>query len=114
HEEAPVLLGLERVLARGRVERRPAAARVVLRLGAEELRAAARAAVDAVLEHVVVLVRERSFGALLAQDAVRLRRQLAPPLLAGLRHLGRQADSSLRRFAAVQSAWSDVRYAAGG
>src|ERR687887_1348912 len=87
HEEAPVVLGLERVPARRLVEGRPAAAGVVLRVRAEELGAAAGAAVDARLEHVVVLAAERPLGSLLAQDVELLRRQLAPPLLLGLPHL---------------------------
>src|SRR5919198_4419541 len=112
HEEAPVLLGLDRALARRLVEGRPAAAGVVLRLGAEELRAAAGAPVDARLEHVVVLAAERPLGSLLPEDAVLLRRQVAPPLRLRLPHLCRHEcpffDSSL------QSRKSPVRYAQRG
>src|ERR687888_2479330 len=89
HEEAPVLLGLDRALARRLEERRPPAAGVVLRVRAEELGAAAGAPVDARLEHVVVLAAERPFGPLLPEDAELLRRQVAPPLRLRLPHLCR-------------------------
>ena len=79
---------LDGLAARGRVERWPAAAGVVLRLGLEQLGAAAGAAVDAVGEDVVVLAGECPLGALLAQHAVLLGGQLLPPLLLGLLNLG--------------------------
>src|SRR5262249_45664866 len=60
-------------------EARPACARVELRLGAEELRAAARTAVDAGRLGVEILAGERPLGALLAQNVVlRGREPLAP------------------------------------
>src|SRR5438270_3035824 len=89
HEEAPVLLGLERVLARRLVERGPAAAGVVLRVRAEELRTAAGTPVDARLEHVVVLAAPWPLRSLLPEDAELLRRQVAPPLRLRLPHLCR-------------------------
>ena len=47
----------------------------------EQLGAASRAAVDAVVVTVPVLARERPLGAGLAQHLVLLRAQLGPPLL---------------------------------
>src|SRR4029078_9573507 len=66
---------------RRRGERRPTAARVVLRVGHEELGSAARALVRAGLEDVVVLTCERSLRALLAQYVVLLGRELGAPFL---------------------------------
>src|SRR5205807_10529166 len=90
HEEAPVLLGLERVLARRLVERGPAAAGVVLRVRAEELRTAAGTPVDARLEHVVVLAAPWPLRSLLPEDAELLGRPVAPPLRLRLPHLSRR------------------------
>jgi hypothetical protein len=84
HPVGGVRLLVDRVLAGGRVERRPPAARVVLRLGTEELRPTARAAVCARLERMVVFTGERRLGALPPQDAVLLRIQLGAPLFLGL------------------------------
>src|SRR5690242_17227404 len=84
HAEAHVRLLVDRLAARRRVERGPAAAGVVLRLRLEQRRAAACADVRPVVEHVVVLARERPLGALLAENAVLLRRQLFAPLRFGL------------------------------
>src|SRR5262249_49801819 len=83
HEEASVLLEFERALRRRRREGRPPAARVVLLVRAEDLRAAARTAIDALLERVVVLAAERPLGPFFAQDPVLLGGQLAAPLLLG-------------------------------
>src|SRR4051794_10176554 len=55
HEEAAVGLLVDRLFGGGRRESGPAAARVVLGVGGEELRAAAGAHVRARLERVVVL-----------------------------------------------------------
>src|SRR5207247_4070645 len=66
---------------RRRVERRPAAARVVLRIGHEELGPASGAVIRAGLEGVVVLTCERSLRALLAEYAVLLRSELGAPFL---------------------------------
>src|SRR5438270_2569365 len=107
HEEAPVLLGLDRVLARRLVERGPAAAGVVLRVRAEELRTAAGTPVDARLEHVVVLAAERPLGSLLPEDVELLRRQVAPPLRLRLPHLCRHLLPFFRFLASVsQTAFS--------
>src|SRR6202011_2306748 len=81
HPETDIGLLVDRILVRGRVERGPAAAGVVLRLRAEELRPATGAAVGARLEGLVVFARERRFRALLAQDPILLGRQLCTPLL---------------------------------
>src|SRR4051812_26917874 len=72
------------LLARRRRERGPAAAGVVLRVGFEELCAAAGAAVRAVFEGVVVLAAERRLRPLFAEDAVLSGRQLLAPFLLGL------------------------------
>src|SRR5581483_2838384 len=77
---ARIGLLVDRLDRGGREERRPAAARVVLRLRREQLRPAPRAAVGARLERVVVLARERRLGALLAQHVVALRAQGRTPL----------------------------------
>ena len=81
HPVSRVGLLVDRVLAGRRVEGRPAAARVVLRLRAEDLGPATGAAIRARLEDVVVLAGERRLGALLPQDAVLLGGELGPPLL---------------------------------
>src|SRR2546430_1564982 len=84
HAVTCVGLLLHGLLARRRGERGPAAAGVVLCIRVEQLRAAAGAAVGARLEDMVVLPAERRLGALLAQDAVLLGRQLRAPLLLSL------------------------------
>src|SRR5436190_7679148 len=81
HPERRVRLLVDRLLARRRVEGRPAAAGVVLRVGAEELGAATGAPVRAGLEDVVVLAGEGTLGPLLAQYTELLGRQLLAPLL---------------------------------
>src|SRR5438046_1299860 len=63
HSERLVGLFVDPLVTRRAVEGRPPATGVVLRLRAEELSAAARAAVRAGLEHVVVFARSNSgFG----------------------------------------------------
>src|SRR5919106_1264277 len=84
HAVAPVLLGDDAVEARGLHEARPAGARVVLRLRAEELRAAAGAAIDPRLLRVDVFAGERALRALAPQHLVLLRRELRAPLGVGL------------------------------
>src|SRR5437763_736284 len=84
HPERLVRLLVDHLVARRRVESRPAATRVVLRLGAKELRAAARTAVHAGLEHMIVLAGKRRLRALFAEDAVLLRTQLSAPFRLGL------------------------------
>src|SRR5438876_4918060 len=81
HAEGLVPLLIDRLLAGGRVERGPAAAGVVLRVGDEELGATAGTVVCARLEHMVVLARERALRALFAEHVVLLGRQFRPPLL---------------------------------
>src|SRR5262245_18657989 len=87
HAVARVDLLVDRSLACGFVERRPAAARVELRLRDEELGPAAGAAVGARLEDVVVLTRERRLGSLVPQNPVLLRIERGPPLGVGLDNL---------------------------
>src|SRR6185295_17785516 len=102
---------VDRLRGRRRVERRPAATRVVLRLRHEQLGAAARTVVLAGLEGVVVLAGERRLRPLLAQDAVLLGCQLRTPLLVGLldfRHQSPLFGSSL------QSCWRAIHYASEG
>src|SRR5260221_6552177 len=93
HPVARVVLLVDRLLARRRGERGPAAAGVVLGLRAEELGATARTRIGAGLENVVVLTRERRFRPLLAQDAVLLGIELCAPLRIGLDHLGQSVSS---------------------
>src|SRR4051794_22009909 len=95
HAVGRVGLLLHGIFARGRRKGRPAAPGVVLRIGFEQLCAAAGAPVRARLEYVVVLTAERRLGSLLAQDAVLLGRQLGAPLLLGLLDL--RHDSSVVR-----------------
>ena len=72
------------VLGHGRlVEARPSGARVELRVGLEQLRAAPGAQIRAVVLHVDVLTGERTLGAVLAEDLVLLGRQPIAPLLIG-------------------------------
>src|SRR5262245_25869747 len=96
HPVGRVALFLDRVLARRRGKRGPAATRVVLGRGTEELGATPGAAVGPRLEHVVVLAAERRLGSLLTQDAELLGRQLPAPLLLGLLDL-LHAPPSLER-----------------
>src|SRR5262249_35205981 len=80
----------------GGVEARPARAGVELRLRAEELRAASRAAVDTRILRVDVHTGERALGPRLTEYAVLLRRQALTPLLVG-QLSARHASSVSRR-----------------
>src|SRR5207237_3590023 len=91
-----VRLLLERVVARRRGERGPAAAPVVLRVRPEQLRAAPGAAVRPRLERVVVLAAKRPLRSLLAQDAELLGAELLAPLRLCLRDLLHAQWSSRR------------------
>src|SRR5918994_625837 len=83
HPVARVRLGDDAVEGGRLEEARPAAARLELRVGAEELRAAARAAVDAVSVLVPVGARERALRPLVAEDLVLLGAQTLAPLRVG-------------------------------
>src|SRR5205085_7949997 len=96
HPVGRVGLLLDSVVTRGRREGRPAAARVVLRVGVEQLRAAPGAAVAARLEDVIVLATKRRLGSLLPQDAVLLGRQLLAPLLLGLLDFAHASSVAVR------------------
>ena len=87
HEQAAVLAHLDVLGHRRLVEARPSGARIELGVGAEQLRAAARAPVRAVLLDVDVLTGERPLGAVLAQDLVLLGRKPLSPLIVGELHL---------------------------
>ena len=82
-EHAPVTMLLNGVRIHRLVEARPARAGVELRVGAEELRAAPRAAIDAGGVDVHVLAGECSLGARFAEDRILLRRQALTPLFVG-------------------------------
>src|SRR5450432_1013435 len=69
HAVRAVGLGGDGVLGRRRREAGPAGARVVLRVGREQLGAAARAQVRRLVVRVPVRARERGLGALLPQHA---------------------------------------------
>src|SRR4051794_3281194 len=84
HEQRVVRARLDRGGDGWLGEARPAGAGVELRRGREQLGAAARAAVHAVLLDVPVLAGERALGAALAQHLVLLGRELLAPLLVGL------------------------------
>src|SRR6202030_2002834 len=62
---------------------RPARSRVELGVGAEELRAASGAVVDAGVVHMHVLAGEGTLGARLAEHVVLLWRQALTPLVVG-------------------------------
>src|SRR3954454_3615180 len=86
HPVGAVLMQLERLGVGGMGEARPAAARVELVVGAEDLGVAARAA-----EHpgglvVGVLAGERGLGGLAPQNGGGVGRELLPPLVLGLDH----------------------------
>ena len=83
HPVAGVRLRDDAVERRRLVEARPAAARLELRVGAEELRAAAGAAVHTVAVLVPVCARESTFRSLLAENLVLLGREALTPLLLG-------------------------------
>src|SRR3712207_4515268 len=92
HEEAALFLSGDVRSLDGRPEAGPTRAGVVLRLGAEEGRPAAHAAINSLSFVVPVLPRECALGALLTRYSMLLGRQLAPPLLVGeiylLRRIG--------------------------
>ena len=81
HAVAQVEPGLDCIELGGLDEARPARARVVLRVGTEQLAAAAGAPVDACLLGVPVRPAERPLGAVLTQNRVLLGRQPFAPLL---------------------------------
>src|SRR5581483_3422470 len=83
----PVPGGLDGLSVGGLVEAGPARARVELGVGREQLGAAPRAAVDAVVMDIPQLAREGVLGTGLAQHAVLLGGQLLAPLLVGLADL---------------------------
>src|SRR5688572_19519160 len=83
HEVAVVHLGCDRSGLR-LIETRPAAPTVVLRFRVEELGAAPGALEHAFPVLLVERTRSRALGALLAQDAVLLRSELALPLVVRL------------------------------
>src|SRR5438067_9981934 len=88
HQPGVVGLGLDVLLLRRRVVRRPAGAGIELGVRAEELGAAAHAAVHALVVVVPVLAAERLLGALLARHVVLHRRELLAPLGVGFLHFG--------------------------
>src|SRR5438105_13862178 len=83
NRHAPVAADLEGVLANGLVEAGPARARVEFRVRAEQVGAAAGAAVDPLVLHVHVCAGERGLGRRLPQNLVLVRRQLLLPILVG-------------------------------
>src|SRR5579864_3284501 len=78
--EAVVFTGRYVILRNGRPEARPPCAGIELGVGAKQLVAAGRAAVDALAEEVMVLAGEGPLGVFLPQDGVLLRRKQAAPL----------------------------------
>src|SRR5581483_3935420 len=97
HRVRGVALGGDRPgIGRAR-EAGPARAALELVLGAKELRAASGAEEAAGLVIVPERARERALRALLPQDAVLLRRQLAPPLLIALLQCVVHGQRILRR-----------------
>src|SRR5215207_10134888 len=105
HPVRRVRVLVDRALARRSGEGGPPAARVVLRFRAEELGAAAGAAVRSVVERVVVLAAERPLRALLAEDAELLGRQLLPPLLFGFSDFSHTLWSRKRRKRYFRGPW---------
>src|SRR5436305_2527867 len=93
HPQGGVGVLVDRSASRRRREGRPTATRVVLRLGAKELRATAGTAVAPVLEDVVVLPRERALRPLLPQHVVLLGSQFRAPLRLGLLNLRHHTPS---------------------
>src|SRR5690606_17017863 len=88
HAEGAVLDEGDGVGLRRGEEARPAAVGVELRRGAEQLRPAAAAAVDALAVLVEELARAGPLGPGLTQDVVLLRGEALAPLLVAQRHLG--------------------------
>src|SRR3954451_21097957 len=87
HPVRDVAPGLHRLGHRGLGERRPAGPRLELRVRREQLRAAAGAAVHAVVVTVPVLAGERTLRPGLPEYGVLLTRELLSPLRVGLRDL---------------------------
>src|SRR5690606_21939152 len=86
HTEGKVFVQGYRGTVRGVVETRPSAVGVELVLGAEQLRAAGPAAVDARGGRRDVLAAPRTFGGALAEDREGLGVEDRPPLLFGSVH----------------------------
>src|SRR4051794_39446718 len=86
HPVGAVLMQLDGVGVGGMGEARPAAARVELVVGAEDLGVASRAAEDAGGLVVGVLAGEGGLGGLAPKNGVGLGRDLLPPLVLGLDH----------------------------
>src|SRR5436190_22571388 len=109
HEVAVVGTQLDRLGDSRLGEARPAGARVELRVGIEELRAAGCAAVVAGLLVVGVLAREGRLGARPAQHLVLRGRQLLAPLAIGLDDawLAHARGSSSKGAAARPWEWYD-------
>src|SRR5688572_32778208 len=83
HHEAMVVLGGDVFFRHRRPEARPAGAGVKLGIGAEQLVAAAGAAVHAFVVMVPILAGKSALGALLPADLKLLVGQLLAPLLFG-------------------------------
>src|SRR5215217_563011 len=81
HKEAAVLFGLDVMLVDGRVEARPARARVVLRLRAKERRAASYTVIDTFFFVFPVFTRKGPLGTLLPRDPVLFGSKLPTPFL---------------------------------
>ena len=79
HKQAEIALLGDRTFANGRVEARPARARVELRLGREERRTAANAGVRACGLTVVEATGESAFGSFFASNAELLFGKLLAP-----------------------------------
>src|SRR6516225_3259248 len=80
HEKAAVGLRLDRLLDRRR-KARPAGSAVELGVGGEQRLAATGTMVDAFAVLLVERARSSTLGAVVTQDPILRRRQLAPPLL---------------------------------
>src|SRR5688572_10372102 len=87
HEEAPVLVRLDRCLVDGLPVAGPAGAGFELRRGIEQRRTAADAAIQPFAMVVPVLATECALGALLARDAILQVVELRPPLVGRLTDL---------------------------
>ena len=104
HEERAVLLGLDRLAVGWLEEARPPGARVELGVGAEQLLAAAGAAIHTLVLGVPVGAGEGPLGPLLAQHVVLLGRQLRPPVRLALGQL-LHCFSLPRRYRFSHSRW---------
>src|SRR5262249_49178518 len=87
HEQAAVFLGLDVFRRRRRPKVRPTRTRFELGVGAEELAAAAGAAVHPLVVMVPVFAGERALRPLFPKDAILLLRELLAPFLIGLHDL---------------------------